>query len=333
VAERPDLEYALPILAVELAGARVARVEVDRPVVVRVATGRADERFEPPQIGGVFGAVERRAHVALFALDAPDDGGGARPLEIGVQPMLAGRFRLDAPGAKRPRDAAVTWVLEDGRALVYRDDVQMGKVFLLDRGRRDRMPGLDRVGLDALDPAVFTREAFRALARKRRDQAKVFVMDKGAIDALGNAYGDEVLFEAGIHPKAWVAKLPDDQVDALHDAIVRVLGRARDVLRERRPPLDEKLRDFLSVRGRAGEPCVRCGAKLRRAGVHGHDAIFCPVCQPDERGSAIVDWRKLAEARSQGPFTPEAPSPPAQGAATTPSPAKKPRRKRGTTSG
>lgn len=332
MAERPDLEYALPILAVELAGARVARVEVDRPVVVRVATGRPDDRFDAPQIGGVFGDVERRAHVALLALDAPDEGGRTRRLEIAVQPMLAGRFRLDAPGAKRPRDAAVTWVLEDGRALVYRDDVQMGKVYLLERGRRDRVPNLDKVGLDALDPAVFTREAFRALAKKRRDQAKVFVMDKTAIDALGNAYGDEVLFEAGIHPKAWVAKLPEPRVDALHDAIVRVLGRARDVIRERRPAIDDKLRDFLSVRGRAGEPCVRCGTKLRRAGVHGHDAIFCPACQPDERGSAIVDWRKLAEARSQGPFTPEPPPAPAPASRSAAGAAKKPRRKRSPTS-
>lgn len=319
MAERPDLEYALPILAVELAGARIAAVEVDKPVVVRVATDRPTDRFEPPQIGAVFGKVERHAHVALFALDAPGgDGSPRRALELAVQPMLAGRFRLDEPGAKRPRDAAVTWSLEDGRALVYRDDVQMGKVYLIEHGRRDRVPGLVKVGLDALDPEVFTREAFRALAKKRRDQAKVFVMDKSAIDALGNAYGDEVLFEAGIHPKAWVAKLPEEKVDALHAAIVAVLGRARDVIRERRPAIDEKLRDFLAVRGRAGEACVRCKTKLRRAGVHGHDAIFCPVCQPDDRGSAIVDWRKLAEARSQGPMPTEPAPAPARSAAKKP---------------
>ncbi len=304
MAERPDLEFALLILAVELAGARIAAIEVQKPVVVRVATGRPTDRFEPPQIGATFGRIERQAHVALLALfalsgEASDGPPRPRALELAVQPMLAGRFRLDPPGVKRPRDAAVTWVLADGRSLVYRDDVQMGKVYLIEAGRRDRVPGLVKVGLDALDPKVFTRDAFRALAKKRRDQAKVFVMDKSAIDALGNAYGDEVLFEAGIHPKAWVARLPDDKVDALHAAIVAVLGRARDIIRERRPAIDDKLRDFLSVRGRAGEACVRCTTKLRRAGVHGHDAIFCPTCQPDDRGSAIVDWRKLDGVRTR----------------------------------
>jgi formamidopyrimidine-DNA glycosylase len=287
LAERPDLEYALPILGVELAGARIRAIEVPKPVVVRVATDQPTDRFEPPQIGAAFGAVERRAHFALFALE------GERKLELAVAPMLAGRFRLDPQGAKRPRDAAVIWNLEDGRSLVYRDDVQMGKVYLIARGGRDKVPGLGKVGVDALDPVAFSREAFRALAKKRRDQAKVFLMDKSAIDALGNAYADESLFAAGIHPKAWVAKLPEEKVDALHAAIVDVLEKARATIRERKPPIDEKLRDFLSVRGRAGEACVRCGSKLRRAGVHGHDAIFCPLCQPDDRGSAIVDWRKL----------------------------------------
>ena len=83
------------------------------------------------------------------------------------------------------------------------------------------------------------------------------------------------------------------QLDALYDAIVSVLRTSTDTILERKPPLDEKLRDFLSVRLRAGEPCVRCGTRIRKAGVHGHDAFFCPTCQPDERGSAIVDWRKL----------------------------------------
>lgn len=317
MAERPDLDYALPILGRELEGRTIARVLVQKPVVVRVATSRPGDVFEEPQTGAVFRGVSRRAHFALFALEAPSpEGRGIRTLELAVAPMLAGRFRLDEPGTKLARDAAVTWELDDGRTLVYRDDVQMGKVYLLDRGRWEKIPNLAKVGIDALDPKAFTREAFRTMARRRRDQAKVFVMDKSAIDALGNAYGDEVLFEARIHPKAWVAKLDGAKIDALHDAIVRVLTNARDVIRERKPPLDEKLRDFLSVRGRAGEACVVCGTKLRRAGVHGHDAIFCPSCQPDDRGSALVDWRKLAEAKAAGAEKKPAAPEPKRAAAT-----------------
>lgn len=291
--ERPDLEYAVPILARELVGRRITSVIVKKPVVVRVVM-RGD--FVDLVTGAAIVAAARRSHFVVFSLDAaPADPSrpGPRALDMAVAPALAGRFRIAEPGAKLPADAAVTFTLDDGRALVYRDDVQMGKVYVLERGAYETVPGLAYIGVDCLDPEAFTPEVFRALVKARRDQAKVFLLDKAALDSLGNAYADEALFEARIHPKAWMKKLTDEQIDALHGAITLVLSRARDTIRERQPPLDDKLRDFLSVRGRAGEPCVRCGAKLRRAGVHGHDAIFCPTCQPDDRGTSIVDWRKL----------------------------------------
>ena len=282
--ERPDLEYVVPILARELAGERILAVRVDKPVVVRVATrGQLDALL----VGRVIRNVTRRAHFVLFDVD------GEPPIEIAVAPMLAGRFALAERGAKAPADLAVALELGSGRELRYRDDVQMGKLYVFDAGRREVVPGLSTVGVDVLDPRAFTRERFRVLAKKRKDQVKVFLMDKTALDAMGNAYADEVLFEAGIHPKAFVRKLPDEAIDRLHGAIVKVLGEARAVIAERKPAIDVKLRDFLKVRGRPGEPCTRCATKLRKAGVHGHDAIFCPTCQPDERSSAIVDWRRI----------------------------------------
>lgn len=282
--ERPDLEYVVPILASELRGARIEAVRVDKPVVLRVLLpARVDELLAGRSIVGVI----RRAHFVRFEL------GGEPPLEMIVAPMLAGRFTLAKTGAKAPRDTAMTFELAGGRSLLYRDDVQMGKVYVLPAGGLDAVPGAAKIGVDVLDPAVFTLPAFVALARARRDQAKVFLMDKSALDAMGNAYADEVLFEAGVHPKAMVRSLSDEQLARLHAAIVKVLGEARATIAERRPPIDEKLRDFLKVRGRPGEPCVRCGAKLRRAGVHGQDAIFCPECQPDGRRGALVDWRKV----------------------------------------
>lgn len=285
--ERPDLEYVVPILAKELAGATIASVRADKPVVLRVLLpAKVDELL----VGRAILGVTRRAHFVRFALS------GEPAIEVIVSPMLAGRFALGPGDAKPPRDVAMTFGLADGRALRYRDDVQMGKVYVIAKDDLASVPGAAKIGVDVLDPKAFTLEAFTALAKARRDQAKVFLMDKAALDAMGNAYADEVLFEAGVHPKAMVRSLSKDEIARLHAAIVKVLGEARATIADRRPALDEKLRDFLKVRGRPGEPCVRCGTKLRRAGVHGHDAIFCRSCQPDGRGSAIVDFRKIKGA-------------------------------------
>ncbi|HYU15974.1 MAG TPA: DNA-formamidopyrimidine glycosylase family protein [Candidatus Acidoferrum sp.] len=299
MAERPDLDYAVPILQRELLGRRVTAVKVKKPVVLRLALpGTPAELL----VGRGFGRVFRRAHFALFELDggeAGNQGGraGARaPVDLVVAPMLAGRFALD-PAEQRPTgDLAVALALDDGRELRYRDDVQMGKVYVIPHGEQRLVPGLERIGVDVLDPEAFTLERFRALARARRDQAKVFLMDKSALDALGNAYADEALFAAGIHPKTWIKSLGDEELARLHRAIPDVLGRAAAEIAERKPPIDEKLRDFLSVRGRHRQPCARCGTAIRTAGVHGHDAYFCPQCQPETRKSSIVSWDRLAGA-------------------------------------
>src|SRR5690606_20636172 len=106
------------------------------------------------------------------------------------------------------------------------DDVQMGKVYVVPKGDFSAVPGFDEVGLDVLDPEAFTLEAFTRLARGRRDQVRVFLMDKGALDCLGNAYADEVLFAAGVHPKTWVRSLTEDDLARLHRAIGQVVRDA-----------------------------------------------------------------------------------------------------------
>ncbi len=283
--ERPDLEYVLPRLDRALRGLVITGVRVKKPVVLRLAVTGG---LEAAVIGRSFARVRRRAHFAMFALKGPDP-----QIEIVIAPMLAGRFAIAPVTEKSPRDLAVAFALSDGRELRYRDDVQMGKVYVLPAGEWKHAPGLEHVGIDVLDPEKFTREAFRTIARTRKDQSKVFVMDKTALDSFGNAYADEVLFAAGIHPKTFVRVLSDAELDVLHDAIVSVLTRARDEVERRAAPLDEKVRDFLAVRNREGEPCPRCGTRIRTAGVHGHDAFFCPQCQPETRRAGIVDWRKL----------------------------------------
>lgn len=282
--ERPDLDYVVPILDRALKGRSIVGVRVRKPVVLRLAVPGTPEGL---LLGATVERVRRRGHFVLFALGDP------RALDVAVSPMLAGRFALAPIDERPPRDLAVALALDDGRELRYRDDVQMGKFYVVARGKWEQVPGLLATGLDVLDPRAFTRAAFGELASRRRDQVKVFLMDKAALDCLGNAYADEVLWEAQLHPKRFVRSLKSDELDRLHAAIPKVIGESSAVIRSRRPALDEKLRDFLHVRGRAGEPCHRCGAKLRTARVHADDAVFCPQCQPDVRGTAIVDWRKV----------------------------------------
>lgn len=280
--ERPDLEYFVPMVRSACIDRTISSATVRNPVVMRVAV---EGRFEDLIAGRVIQDVTRRAHFVVFTLSGDDD--------LVISPMLAGRFELCAPTKRMRKDVALTLEVGDDEQLRYRDDVQMGKVYLVPRAKADKIiPGYAPIGVDVLSKA-FTVPVLAKLVKKRRDQVKVFLKDKKALDALGNAYADEVLWAAGLHPKIRCNKLTPEQVERLHGAIVSVLTEACQIVAERGEPMDVKVRDFLRVRNRKGEACPTCGTTIRAAGVHGHDAFFCPSCQPDESGRGFVDWRRV----------------------------------------
>ncbi len=159
-------------------------------------------------------------------------------------------------------------------------------------GSRKGIPGWREQGVDILSPA-FTREAFERLIESRRDQVRVFVMDQSAMSAVGNAYADEILFAAGIHPKTPCNRLAEDRRGRLYEAIRGVIAWGVDEVERAGRPLEDKVRDHVKVRNRLGEPCPVCGTTIRRVGVLGYDSFFCPRCQPAEGslgGKRAIPW-------------------------------------------
>ena len=272
--ELPDLLYILSQLRERLPGRQVAAERVREPVVLRV-TVRGNLSL---LLGRTLVDVFRKSHFLVFRFEG---------LDLAVNPMLAGRFRLAAPG--EPDEKSLGFALGFGDTeLRYLDDKKMGKAYLISNEDWKAIPGMQTGGIDILSPE-FTRERFVSLLKHRRDQVRVFLLDKKALDSLGNAYADEVLFAAGIHPKTFCRQLSHDDGVRLHDAIVKVVTEAVVEVESRKEPIEVKVRDFLKVRRK--ETCPRCGAKLRTAGVKGMDSWFCPHCQPARR-AGLVDWTR-----------------------------------------
>lgn len=272
--ELPDLLHVLARLREALLRRHVTGERLREPVILRCLVHGNLSLL----LGRRVDDILRRAHFLVFRFEG---------LDLAVNPMLAGRFRLAAPGERD--EAALGFALELGDLeLRYLDDKRMGKAYLTAADDWNGIPGLGEIGVDVLSPQ-FTPERFASLLRHRRDQVRVFLLDKKALDSLGNAYADEVLFEAGIHPKTMCRALSHDDAIRLHAAIVKVMNEAVAEVARRGEPIEVKVRDFLKVRLKAD--CPRCGSKIRRAGVRGMDAYFCPRCQPATR-SSLVDWTK-----------------------------------------
>jgi formamidopyrimidine-DNA glycosylase len=293
--ELPDLVHVEAGLRAALAGKRIAAARTGDPAVLRVMVA---EPFPDVLVGRRLVGIDRRGHFMRFGLEGD--------LIIVVNAMLVGRYKLIAAGAsaekpkKDPRSLGLALTFDDAPELQYLDEKRMGKVYVAAADDEAKIPVYGQLGLDVMSPA-FTREAFGKAAARRRDQVRAFVMDKRALASVGNAYADEILFAARLHPKTFCNKLDAAALDALYAAIGQVLRDAIVEIRRRDEPIDIKVRDFLKVRGRDGKPCLVCGTTIRAVRVGDGDACFCPSCQPETR-KLFINWSASAHTgRSRPP--------------------------------
>jgi formamidopyrimidine-DNA glycosylase len=286
VPELPDLAILADVFSAALEGRPVTAIRVVDPLVVRAT---------PDQVaalgGEVVQRVGRRGKHLVFRLERHD---------IWAAPMLSGRFGLAVPGAARPR-AAVAVAFGPGRAaqgvppawvagapwlpdatsaveLRYLDPTRMGKIYLAPAGDPSGVPGIAGLGPDADDPDL-TLEAWQGRIRRHPGELKALLRNQAFVAGIGNAYSDEILWDARLSPFRRRSTLAAEETAALFAAMRSTLAAAVDLLRERVPPTFEKqVRDHLRVHLRGGQPCPRCGATISQVG--GREATsFCRSCQ------------------------------------------------------
>ena len=268
--ELPDLTVVAEELARRVAARTVREASAPTPILLRSTPAEL-----AALAGAVVGPAWRRGKFLLVPVVRTE--GEERVLATNA--MLAGRFWL-VPHATRVRArTGVRLALDDGNDLRYVDREMLGKVYLLPPDRLGEIPGWDEMGPDADDPEL-TLERFRERIRRHPGELKPLMRNSRFVAGIGNAYSDEILWEARLAPFRKRSTLRADEIDRLYDAMRSVLADAIDRLRELVPPdIQTQHREFLRVHLRGGQPCPRCGRDLRQIG--GREATtFCRTCQP-----------------------------------------------------
>ncbi len=86
------------------------------------------------------------------------------------------------------------------------------------------------------------------MMHQSRAQIKTLLMDQHVIGGIGNAYADEILYEAGIAPQSIANKIPKEHANKLAKAIKAVLHFAeKQILKERPDIISGEMRDFMKV--------------------------------------------------------------------------------------
>jgi formamidopyrimidine-DNA glycosylase len=270
VPELPDLTVLAEELERRVTGRPVLEATAPTPILVR-ATPEELEALE----GATLGAARRRGKFLLLPLER----NGSPERVLAANPMLAGRFWLTPTGDRVRARTGLRLRLDDKEDLRYVDREMLGKLYLVPPDGMEEIPGWAEMGPDADDPAL-TLDAFRQRIRRHPGELKPLLRNPRFVAGIGNAYSDEILWEARLAPFRKRSTISDDDVERLYTAMRTVLADAIDHLRVVVPPtIEVQHREFLKVHLRGGEPCPRCGRELRQIG--GREATtFCRTCQP-----------------------------------------------------
>jgi formamidopyrimidine-DNA glycosylase len=227
-------------------------------------------------VGARVDALERRAKYLLVRLS----NGRTLVVHLGMSGNLT-VVRKEAP--RRPHEHVV-FTLASGRELRFVDPRRFGLVLALPTGELGTDRRFAGLGIEPLGEG-FDGHHLGAAARGRRGPVKTFLMDASVVVGVGNIYASEALFRARIHPRRSVARLSGARLQQLAEAVREVLA---DATRQGGTTLND-FSDGLGQRGyfqvelavydRAGEPCSRCGAAIRRIVLGQRSTYYCPRCQ------------------------------------------------------
>ena len=271
--EAPDLEAIKDYLNANLRDAKVASCKVLRPTVVRSLA--AEVTGDLP--GRTFLDAQRLGKFLTLRFS------GGRSLVI--NPMLTGAFQHCADSVLVQKKTCITFNMGGGMDLRYLDDRQMGKVYYIDNGESggdtqdDLVPQYTGLGPDVL--SGISLEEFQTRLKKFNGEIKGVLTRGVFISGIGNAYSDEILFAAGISPFKKCRALKPDELKTLHTQCRQVLEEATETLRERMGgDIHKKVRDFLQVHNKGGQPCPKCGGNITQLNANQRITSYCRHCQP-----------------------------------------------------
>jgi formamidopyrimidine-DNA glycosylase len=279
VPELPEVETVRHGLDAHVVGRTISQVDVRHPRAVRRhLAGPAD--FAAVLRGRTVTGARRRGKYLWLPL-----GDDALLAHLG----MSGQLVVGDPQRPISDHVRARFTFTDGGPdLRFSDQRTFGHLVWSAGGAV--LPSLiAHIAPDPLEDA-FDREVFLARLRRRRTGLKRALLDQSLVSGIGNIYADEALWRARLH---WARA-----TDTLsRPAALRALDEVRDVLQDALKSGGTSFDSLyvnvngesgyfgrsLSVYGRAGQPCPRCGTPIRRDPFMNRSAYSCPRCQPRPR--------------------------------------------------
>jgi formamidopyrimidine-DNA glycosylase len=266
--ELPEVETTVRGLARVLDGRTIVNVEARREDLRRAFPKDLGQRL----IGARVTGLGRRAKYGLIHTDRGD----TMVFHLG----MSGSWRIDHVALEKHDHLLIE--TDEGRKLTLNDPRRFGSVDLVPTAELESWPAFRALGPEPTGEVTgsWLKQKFAG----RTAPVKSMLMDQRIIAGLGNIYVCEALYRARIDPRKQAGKISRARLDALAEAIPRVIEEAiaagGSTLKDFVSPDGELgyfAKDF-AVYDREGQPCA-CGGMVKRVVQAGRSTFFCPSCQ------------------------------------------------------
>ncbi len=271
--ELPEVEHVVRALSAVVTGRRILAAQLN---LKRIAPGISRPAFDRQLRNTVITGVGRRGKFILFKLESGH--------VLTTHLRMTGKFVSLTTDQSLPPYAHVVFYLDDDRRLVFCDMRQFGRMNIF----KDPLRLPKELKTLAPEPLTddFTEDYFLETLSRSRRPLKHLLLDQTRVLGLGNIYAVEALFLAGVNPMKPANKLSKPRARKLYQAIRDVLQEAIDAgstlridLADGNGSYFETPERFWRVYEREGEPCDRCGTRIKRVVQGGRSTYFCPQCQ------------------------------------------------------
>lgn len=289
--ELPDIVVYIDALRKRIQGERMEHVRIASPFLLRTAV--------PP-----VSQAEGKKVVQLRRLGKRICIGLDNDLWLVLHLMIAGRLHWRKRDAKvSPPRGLAAFDFAHG-TLLWTEAGSQKRASLHVVAGEEGLAALDPGGLEVLESDL---ERFAAALTSANHTLKRALSDPRMFSGIGNAYSDEILFEARLSPFALTQKLKPEEIERLFTAartsLLQWTERLRQETGDNFPEKVTAFRPEMAVHGRYKEPCPHCQAKIQRIRYASNETNYCPTCQTG--GKLLADRALSRLLREDWPRTPE----------------------------
>lgn len=277
--ELPEIEAMRRYLISKISGEVITQVDIYNHTVIRYPSpNELKESLKTARLDQIR-RVGKILHFSFVKHKVTSE-----QVHLYIDHGLTGRIRWGSSSKKFPKKSVFSIEFSNQNKLLYHDRRLHGAIWLYKSKLHEHLPIPEKIKKFGPDILEITYQEFKSRLKKFRGEIKGILTNQTFIIGIGNAYADEILFSANVHPFTKRNQLTEENIERIYSSSHKILLNATkiifNILKETDILDNEKnwRSQIMAIHLKEGTPCPVCGSKISLIKAH-RQTNFCRKCQ------------------------------------------------------